>query len=341
MQRRSFIKNTTLAAGFLATSRLPNDPIIGHGDFQYTIDLNWGTQDPTKYPVSDCHEMAMDRQGRIFLLTNDVRNNVLIYNKDGKVLDAWGTTFPGAHGLTLVDEGGEEMLYIADYERHEVIKCTTSGRTVQTFTYPADSGKYTDKTNFRPTETAVVPNGDVYIADGYGEDWVTHYGPDGKVKNIFGGKTATNNPGVLNNAHGVTFDTRDPAKPLLLVTSRADNVVKRFTLAGEYHDTISLNGAYICRPVVMGKFLFFAVLVSKMPWDSQSGFICILDQDNKVVSCPGGNLPSSGFPTQDDPLYQTIRVFKHPHDVLPDADGNLYVAQWNAGKVYPARLNKL
>lgn len=341
MQRRHFLHNSlALAAGapFAGFLRKNADPLIGHGDFRYKINLDWGKQDPARYPVNDCHEMAMDRRGRIILATNETRNNILIFNKDGKVLDAWGTEFPGAHGLTLHDEGGEEMLYLADYERHEVIKTTLQGKVLQTFGWPADSGKYASNAEFRPTETAVAPNGDVYIADGYGKDWVVHYDAAGRLKNIFGGKLGL--PDSLYNAHGIAIDTRDPANTTLLVTSRVENAVKRFSLDGQLLGTIPLPGAYICRPVVRGENVFFAVLISKLPWDSQSGFVCILDRDNKVVSCPGGNLPAKGRPEPAEPMYQTIRVFKHPHDVLPDADGNLYVAQWNAGKVYPARLER-
>ena len=342
MHRRTFLQTSaTLAAGFSAPGFLRKiaDPVIGHGDFRFKINLDWGKQDPAQYPVNDCHEMAMDRQGRIILATNETRNNILVFNKDGRVLDAWGTEFPGAHGLTLHDEGGEEMLYIADYERHEVVKTTLKGRVLQTFGWPADSGKYDSNTEFRPTETAIAPNGDVFVADGYGKDWVAHYDAAGRLKNIFGGKLGL--PDSLYNAHGIAVDARDPANPCLLVTSRVENCVKRFSFDGKILGTITLSGAYICRPVVQGENVFFAVLISKLPWDSQSGFVCILDKNNQVVSCPGGSLPENGAPDAKNPMYQTIQVFKHPHDVLPDADGNLYVAQWNSGKVYPARLERV
>jgi len=39
--------------------------------------------------------MVEDAKGRLFLLTNETKNNVLIYDKSGKLLDAWGTTYPG------------------------------------------------------------------------------------------------------------------------------------------------------------------------------------------------------------------------------------------------------
>jgi len=347
MKRRDFCKNALLLStgaaipAFHILNRRASraDTIIGHGDFRYRVQLNWGAADPKRYPVKDCHEMAMDKSGRIFMSTNDTRNNILVYNKDGQLRSAWGTEYPGAHGLTLHDENGEEFLYITDYERHEVIKTSLDGRVIRVFAYPADSGKYAASSDFRPTETAIAPNGDVFIADGYGLDYIVQYGSDGSLKNTFGGKGA--GPASLNNAHGVALDTRNGANPALLVSSRVENVVKRFSLAGDYLDTIPLHGAYICRPVVQGEQVYFAVLISRLPWDSQSGFILVLDKNNRVVSCPGGSLPDLPGPSPLKPLYQTVKVFKHPHDVLADGDGNLYVAQWNSGNVYPARLERV
>ncbi|MBL7775824.1 MAG: 6-bladed beta-propeller [Saprospiraceae bacterium] len=334
MRRRTFLKQTTLAgAGLLAG--FPGSPVIGHGNFQYRINLNWCQAKAAEHPVKNCHEMALDRQGRIFMTTDDTRNNILVFNKDGVVLDAWGQGYPGAHGLTLHDENGAEFLYISDYERHQVIKTDLSGTVIQTFEWPADSGKYTTAAEFRPTETAIAPNGDVFVADGYGLDYIVQYAPDGAVKNIFGG------PLLLKNAHGVALDTRQPEQPALLVSSRAENKLKRFSLDGAWLETIPLPGAYICRPVVQGPNVYFAVLISQLPWDSATGFICILDAGNRVVSAPCANTPKYDTAGTLQPLYQTIRAFKHPHDVLVDPDGNIFVAQWNSGGVYPARMERV
>ena len=63
--------------------------------------------------------MVLDKKNRIFMTTTHPKNNILIYDRRGKILDAWGKEFPGAHGLTLNDEGGEEFLYITDPETHK------------------------------------------------------------------------------------------------------------------------------------------------------------------------------------------------------------------------------
>ena len=42
---------------------------------------------------------------------------MIIYDKSGKLLETWGTNFPGGHGLTLVKENGEDFLQeISDRE---------------------------------------------------------------------------------------------------------------------------------------------------------------------------------------------------------------------------------
>ena len=96
--------------------------IFGHNNKRYKLDTNWGKLDFSRYPVKDCHEMVQDSKGRIILLTNETQNNVIIYDKKGKLLTTWGKEYPGAHGLTLFNENGTEVLFICDNNRHQAIK---------------------------------------------------------------------------------------------------------------------------------------------------------------------------------------------------------------------------
>ena len=50
------------------------------------------------------------------------------------------------------------------------------------------SEKYQNESEFVPTETAVTSNGEIYVADGYGAQYISHYDKDGKLKNVFGGR---------------------------------------------------------------------------------------------------------------------------------------------------------
>jgi DNA-binding beta-propeller fold protein YncE len=279
--------------------------------------------------------MVQDRSGRIYLLTNETRNNVLVYNKKGKLLDAWGTEYPGGHGLTLFDENGEEFLYICDNNRHQVIKTTLKGKVVMTLDYPKETGEYTKADEYIPTETTIAPNGDIYVSDGYGKDFIIQYDAKGRYIRHFGGRGTEARH--LKNAHGICYDNRNPEHPLLIVTSREQNAFKRFTLEGKYIDTIDLPGAWVCRPVIKGDFLYAAVLQSNSRLWQQSGFVIILDKNNKVVSNLAGSDPVySGELPQE--MYQTVKVFQYPHDVCIDDEENVYVAQWNSGQVYPYKL---
>ncbi len=341
MKRKQFIQQTSLAAASilltpsLLKSAKPEDTILGHGNKRYRINTKWSKADAMQSPVKDCHEMVQDKKGRIILLTNETKNNVIVYDKSGKLLTTWGTEYPGAHGLTLFNENGEDFLFICDNNRHQVIKTTIDGRVLMTLDYPKETGQYTKPEEYVPTETAIAANGDIYVVDGYGKDIVIQYNHKGEYIRHFGGRGEEEK--FLKNAHGVCIDTRHKKNPVLIVTSREQNCFKRYSMSGEFINTISLPGAWVCRPVIKGDYLYAAVLQSQNNLWKQSGFVTILDKNNKVVSNLAGSEPvyKNGKPEE---MYQTIKAFQYPHDVCIDDDENLYVAQWNSGKAYPYKL---
>ncbi|KAA0215900.1 MAG: 6-bladed beta-propeller [Leptolyngbya sp. PLA3] len=318
-----------------------DDQIIGHGPHRYRVVRGWGAADPAATPVRDCHEMVQTRDGRLFMFGNDTRNNMVIYNRDGRIVGAWGNEFPGGHGCTLSDENGEEFLFLTDPDRHQVFKTTLDGRVLLTLDAPLDADQYPDANNYRPTETAIGPNGDIYVADGYGSQYLIHYSPKGELKGVYAGPGS--GEAQFNNMHGVSLDTRDKSNPTLLLTARAQNRFKRFSLDGRHLETIPTPGAWICRPVLHGDDLFFAVIISGLAqWQSnRSGFVAILDQRNRVVSCPGGHEPTYKDGSLQPLSQSRPNLFMHPHDVCVDRDGNLCVPQWNSGRTYPVRLERV
>ena len=341
MKRRTFIQQTSLLTGSIIIAKdlfaKPKGVVYGHGDMKYRMDVKWGELNAAKYPVNDCHEMIEDKKDRIVLLTNETKNNVIVYSKSGKLLQTWGHEFPGAHGLTLHNENGEDFLYITDITLHQVYKTTIDGRLLMTIDYPAETGAYKKKEEFVPTETTVLDNGDFYIADGYGAQYVMQYDAKGKLKNFFGGRGDGNEH--LDNAHGITIDKRQ-SPATLLVTDRTRNCFKRFSMDGKLLEVISLPGACVCRPVIHGDHLYAAVLRSPDMNAEKSGFVTILDKNNKVVSNIGGTEPAYKD-GQLQPMAQAEKIFIHPHDVCVDDDANLYVAQWASGKVYPYKFTKV
>jgi peptidylamidoglycolate lyase len=341
VQRRKFIKKTAMASGgLLLMNNLyskPTQKIYGHNGMRYQLDTSWASISPAEYPVNDCHEMVQDKQGRIILLTNETKNNILIFNKDGKLLDSWGHSFPGGHGLTIHNENGTEYLYITDTVKHQVCKATMDGKILITINTPMDAEIYTKPEEFIPTETVIDANGDIFIADGYGAQYILHYDNRGNLKKYFGGRGTGDEH--FDNAHGICFDTRNDLQTLL-ITDRTRNCFKRFNKEGQLMDIIHLPGACVCRPVIKDDHLYAAVLRSPTLDISGTGFVTILDRNNMVVSNIGGTKPEYADGKLQTML-QEEKIFVHPHDVCVDDDHNLYVAQWLSGKVYPYKLNRV
>lgn len=340
--RRDFVKKTSTLGLAMSISpsfsfALSPDELIGHGDFQYKVDLKWGMLDPSQVPVNNCHEMVMDRKGRMIMLTDEAKNNVIIYDQSGKLLKTWTLGLDRAHGLSIIDEGDAEYLWLVD-NGGKVLKTTLDGVVVAEIEPPARQGIYKDDMAWVPTETAVGPNGDLYIADGYGSQYFLQYDKNGEFIRKFGGPG--NGDGQFSTAHGIAIDQRGGKAPTLMCTSRGHNSFKEFSLEGEYQKTIFLPGAFVCRPVIQGDHLYAGVCWSRLRYLNQtdnSGFVTILDKNNTVVSNPGGTAPEYREGVLQM-MVQSHPIFKHCHDVCIDQDENIYVCQWNAGKTYPIKL---
>ena len=347
--RRTFLHTTlALAAAPYVRSQSKTAPalhntVIGHGAFKYRVDMLWSQADPATHPVNDCHEMIEAGDGRLFMLTNHKKNNMLIYSKEGRLLSSWTLGFSGAHGLTWNREAdGKEFLYITD-TGGRAVKTTLEGEIVLELPHPQKVGAYTERDTYNPTETAIAPNGDIWVADGYGSQWMLHFDKTGKYLGKFGGRsTQPTNPGKFMQAHGIALDTRGP-EPLLVCTERIRNEFNWFKLDGTHVRGVYLPGAYVSRPVIAGHHLYSGVCFGARPDDFRMwrdrGFVTILDEHDQVVSNPGGHAPDYAeghlhLMLQEQP------VFNNCHDVCVDDQGDLYVCQWNSGHVYPYKLRR-
>jgi hypothetical protein len=345
--RRDFLKITatagaafTLPAFNIISKPLLAEEIIGHGKFRYRVHKTWGNLDPEKTPVKNCHEMVMDSKGRLIMVTDETRNNIIVYDRSGKLISTWGNEFAGGHGLTLFREGGEDVLFICD-TTGRVVKTTIDGKLLLELPDPKKTGIYESTLAYNPTETAIAPNGDIYVADGYGSQFILHFSPKGEFIRKFGGPG--DGDSNFSTAHGVCIDDRNKSNITLLCTSRAHNSFKRFTLDGKYLSTIFIPGAFVCRAVIDDENVYAGVCWSRLRYLNQtpdSGFVTILDGSDKVVSNPGGTKPvyENG---KLQLIVQDKAVFQHCHDVCVDGDKNLYVCQWNANKTYPVKLERI
>ena len=229
--RRKFIKETSLLGAItmlgssvksfaIAKPNLEDELIIGHSNHKYKVAKDWAKIGVNDTPIFNCHEMVQDHKGCLIMLGDNVHNNVLVFDKAGKLLDNWGNMFPGGHGLSIGGEGSDQFLMLTDCgyyqdktgkwgkQAGQVVKTTLDGRLHFALGHPKTIGVYTNDMLFMPTETAVAPNGDIYVADGYGSDFIIQYDANGKYIRHFGGRNNANPDHNLKEAHGVCVDTR-------------------------------------------------------------------------------------------------------------------------------------
>jgi hypothetical protein len=313
----------------LAALGVAADPVIlGQGKLRYQVVPGWGDVSAAKITLQNCHAIRPDHQGRLVMINTGPANNVIIFNPDGTVAQTWGMTYPGAHGLAIVQDADGECLWLTDHDRHEVIKTTIDGKELNVIPWPQGVAPYTKADEYKPTDIEFGTDGDFYVCDGYGLAMVLHYAADGTLLRAFGGKG--NEAHQLNTPHGCVIDRRDPAKPLLVVASRGHKALKRYTLAGDYVDTIPLPGADVCDVFISGKLLVVPNL---------NGYISILDQNNRVVSNLSGEPPVYDQTGTLQLMKRTGDTFIHPHNLFVDAAGSIYVAQWNSKGTHPIRLD--
>ncbi|WP_286133386.1 6-bladed beta-propeller [Colwellia sp. UCD-KL20] len=359
--------NHNQSATFPKSSVNPHGRIVGQGNFTYRVNTQWAKLDTLKNPVENCHDLAIDSQGRIILVTDNTANNFIIFNKDGEFIDAWGTEYPGAHAIKVVNENGEDFIYVVDSgwiinknwdgkstEAWEspfnkviaqsgfISKLTIDGKLIFTLGHPQTLDVYTPDMPFRPTDIAIAPNGDLYVTDGYGSDFVLQYDSQGRFIRCWGGHENKNDNLNLKNTHGIAIDLRIPNDPHLIISSRAEQSLKLFEMNGDYRSTIDVAGAYIGGPKFSKEHFFAPVCWSHIDNTNaqDSGFISIFNKENKVIANLGGTQPKY-IDGKLQPMQSSWDVFQHCHGICIDDEDNLYVGQWNSHHALPYKLERL
>jgi peptidylamidoglycolate lyase len=346
LPRRTFCTRAPLAlaaaavAGAFPYVRAAAPRVLGQGDFRYRVVPDWGNLGPDT-PVNNCHGLARDREGHILLFTDQTRNNVIIYDRRGRLVHKWGTQFPGAHGLSLVTEGTREVLYLTDLQTHSVTKATLDGTVLQTWTAPVETGKYPKPDEYRPSWTLHHPNGDFFVLDGYGRDYIVHYAADGRFRKIFGGPEG----GIVHwGPHGGMIDLPSASRPdpTLLIAMSDQQHLLRLDTDGTKLEQVDLPGGNPRQIRRHGAHYFVAHLGDDWPKDRDCrGFVSVLDAQLRVVANVAGTPPVYDDHGRLQKMRHQEDLFRHPHDLIVDEDQSLYVAQFASGQSYPVKLERV
>lgn len=304
---------------------------IGEGRHRYRWIDRWAVAPDTPSSRSNgrTHGVVVAGGGQV-LVFHQANPAVIVYDADGKILDAWGDRFPGAHGMTLVREGEKEFLWLTDQETAEVVKTTLDGTTVASLEPPRhqayENGKYV------PTWVAVNEerfggNGDVWVADGYGMHLVHWYDKEGRYKATLSGEEGP--AGRFDCPHGIMFDYRR-GKPELTIADRGNKQFQVYDGNGNFRGSFRDGLSAPCMAIIVGSELFVPELDAKLT---------VLDRSNKPVCHLGDNEATCSVPGWPNHPQRLIvpGKFNSPHSMAADAHGDLFVVEWIIG----GRITKL
>lgn len=335
--RRSFIQSTAAvaAASFAAPAivgaqdKAGDKPLrVGQGDYTFEWLDNWGEL-PEGKRYGNTHAVVEAEDGRIFIHNaSPTGDATCVFDPDGKFIKSWGKQFAGgAHGMDIRKEGSEQFLYLAPTNMHKVFKTTLDGEVLMELSYPKLAmdvrnkkvvPDYADESKFVPTFIALAPNGDFYVTDGYGSNFVHRYNLKGEYIQSWGGTGSE--LGRMRCPHGIWCDTRDPKDPTIVVADRANDRLQWFTLDGKLIKIVDDELRAPCHFSQRGDDLLIPDL---------QGRVTIFGKDNKLITHLGDNpkpkqWANNGVKKADT----TPGFFCTPHGATWDNSGNAYIVEW-------------
>lgn len=347
IRRRGFLAAVGMAPAVFGAGEKSGSrrPVIGSGIHAYEVWHDWGDL-PAGLRYGNTHGVCQDTQGCIYVThtvhaSSQSSDTLVVFDEKGKFVRSWGSEFKGgAHGLHIQKEGRDEFLYFVDTGKGRsnaidtdhtwMVKMTLLGEEVLRIGYPKESPNYKldagkPSTKFSPTNVAIAPNGDIYVADGYGSYYINRYNAKGIFLSSFGGPGKE--AGQLLNPHGLILDSRGP-EPVLLVADRHNNRLQTFSLAGEH---VSFSGG-------VNLPCHFHERNGVMVVPDLAARVTLIDRQNRVLAHLGEDLSGSWQQLRTQSRDHFIPgKFVCPHSACFDHEGNIFVVEW----VEVGRVTKL
>lgn len=307
--------------------------IVGHGEFTFEWIENWARIPDTEsgHTNGRTHGVVALPNGDVMVF-NQAQPGVLRFDADGKLKNAWGDRFGGAHGMSICFDGDVPVLWLTDQNSAEVVNTTLDGRALLNLRCP-EIFVYQGSGRFVPTWVAVNEerfggNGDIWVTDGYGASFIHRYSKAGAYLASINGTEGK--AGAFKCPHGIAFIPKTDG-PELYIADRANQRVQVYDADGRFkrsfgQDFLSSPCGFAHRNGV----LYVPELYARL---------AILDESDRLIGYIGENVcarESPGWPNL--PGAQILPgKFNSPHGIAVDSAGNVYVVEWIIG----GRITKL
>jgi DNA-binding beta-propeller fold protein YncE len=286
---------------------------IGAATFAYEHLTDWARL-PEGMRLHETPGVAVDAGGRVYALTRNTDNPVLVFEPDGAFVRMFGKGVfsERSHGITAGPDG---FLYATDDGTHTVTKWTPEGELVLTIGTPGQpSARWSNQPFCRPTQASVShQSGNIYVSDGYANAAVHVFAPDGRHLRSWG--TPGIDPGQFMVPHNLAVGRDDR----VYVADREAHRVQVFDAEGGlvavWHDVHRPCGLTVAPDgnVYIGE-LNGVGLVQDCP-----GY----GHRVSVYSPEGELLTRFGEPEEGEEAGRFIA----PHGIAVDARGDVYVGE--------------
>ena len=211
--------------------------IIEAGDFRFDVDREWGVL-PEGWRAGVVTGIVADSQDRVYVCQQQRDPPVLVFDREGKFLDSWGTGYiVEPHTMYI---GPDDVIYLADRGAHVAMKLSVSGEVlleVGNRDQSSDTGCFEDEGVVlraggpfnRPTRLSPSPSGDLYASDGYRNCRVHRFSSDGQFVASWG-RPGGDGPGAFYSPHSLWVD----ADGLVYVCDRKNNRIQIFDPVGQF-----------------------------------------------------------------------------------------------------------
>ena len=257
----------------------------------------------------------MDSKDNVYVF-NRGEHPMMVFDQEGNFLRSWGEgLFVRAHGIHI---GPDESIYCTDDDDHTVRKCTLDGKVLLEIGVPGKPAPYMSGEPFhRCTHTALSPDGDIFVSDGYGNSRVHKYTPNGELIMSWG--EPGTDPGQFNIVHNIVADDDG----WIYVADRENHRVQVFDTNGKYE--AQWNNLH--RPC--GLFMprgecphcFIGELGPGMPVNRK---MPNLGPRLTIVDNKGNRLARLGG---EEGLVNAPEKFMAPHGLAVDSQDNIYVGE--------------
>ena len=206
-----------------------------HHKLAYEVATGW-EQLPAGWSFTEVAGVAVDSHDQVYVFCRG-EYPLIIFDKDGHFIDAWGKgIFDTPHGI-FIDH--KDQVHLVDCGDHTIRVYTTKGELLQTIGEPgqaSDTGfeldvspvQFAGQPFNKVTNAAVLPDGSMYVADGYGNARVHKFTADGQLEFSWG--EPGSQPGQFNLPHGIAVDSSG----IVYVADRENSRIQLFTPKGEY-----------------------------------------------------------------------------------------------------------